>query len=103
MENRFCFFKLSSYGAQVNCPCPTFQLGRLISSGEDELPGQLKDVDDAHGVRIHLGRSQEKQAHVDSLHKLALSLGVGIISSAQWPVSILEPNAFGSVCLLVFF
>nr|XP_051704352.1 coiled-coil domain-containing protein 141 isoform X3 [Oryctolagus cuniculus] len=61
------------------------ELGRLISSGEDELPGQLKDLDDAHGVRVHLGRSQEKQAHVDSLHKLALSLGVGIISAVQWP------------------
>ncbi|XP_078183449.1 coiled-coil domain-containing protein 141 isoform X2 [Callithrix jacchus] len=61
------------------------ELRRLIKSRELEFLEQPKDLDDAHNVHIHLRCSQEKQAHVDHLHRLALSLGVDIISSVQWP------------------
>lgn len=55
-----------------------------------EFLAQPKDLDDAHEAQAHLSRSQEKQAHIDHLHQLALSLGVDIISSVQRPVSNLE-------------
>ncbi|XP_045415063.1 coiled-coil domain-containing protein 141 isoform X2 [Lemur catta] len=61
------------------------ELGQLIKSRDPEFLEQLKELGDAHEIQIHLRRSQEKQAHVDHLYKLALSLGVDIISSVQRP------------------
>ncbi|PNJ60128.1 CCDC141 isoform 4, partial [Pongo abelii] len=61
------------------------ELGRLIKSRELEFVEQPKELGDAHDVQIHLRCSQEKQARVDHLHRLALSLGVDIISSVQRP------------------
>lgn len=60
-------------------------LGHLIRSRELEFVEQPKELGDAHDVQIHLWCSQEKQARVDHLHRLALSLGVDIISSVQRP------------------
>uniref|UniRef100_A0A2K6KU87 Coiled-coil domain containing 141 n=1 Tax=Rhinopithecus bieti TaxID=61621 RepID=A0A2K6KU87_RHIBE len=60
-------------------------LGHLIKSRELEFVEQPKELGDAHDVQIHLWCSQEKQARVDHLHRLALSLGVDIISSVQRP------------------
>ncbi|KAM5280345.1 coiled-coil domain-containing protein 141 [Ctenodactylus gundi] len=57
----------------------------LIQSGELEFLEQLKDLDDARKAQIQLSRSQEKRAHVAHLHRLALTLGVDIISSVQQP------------------
>ncbi|XP_021102769.1 coiled-coil domain-containing protein 141 isoform X2 [Heterocephalus glaber] len=59
------------------------ELGRLTKSRELEF--QLKELGDAHEGQSHLVRCQEKQAHVEHLRELALSLGVDIISSAQRP------------------
>ncbi|XP_023369939.1 coiled-coil domain-containing protein 141 isoform X2 [Otolemur garnettii] len=61
------------------------ELEHLIKSRELEFPEQPKELDDVHDIQIHLSRSQEKQAHVDHLYKLALSLGVDLISSVQRP------------------
>ncbi|XP_003406016.2 coiled-coil domain-containing protein 141 [Loxodonta africana] len=61
------------------------ELGQLIKSREVEFLEQPKELSDAHDAQVHLSRSQKKQAHIDHLHKLALSLGVGIISSMQQP------------------
>lgn len=61
------------------------ELGRLTKSRELEFLQQLKELGDAHEAQTQLVRSQEKQAHVEHLHELALSLGVEIISSAQQP------------------
>ncbi|XP_019654794.2 coiled-coil domain-containing protein 141 isoform X3 [Ailuropoda melanoleuca] len=61
------------------------KLGHLNKSREMEFLEQPKDLDDAHEAQVHLSRSQEKQAHIDHLHQLALSLGVDIISSVQRP------------------
>ncbi|XP_045662177.1 coiled-coil domain-containing protein 141 isoform X2 [Ursus americanus] len=61
------------------------KLGHLNKSREMEFLAQPKDLDDAHEAQAHLSRSQEKQAHIDHLHQLALSLGVDIISSVQRP------------------
>uniref|UniRef100_A0A2K5ZC38 Coiled-coil domain containing 141 n=2 Tax=Mandrillus leucophaeus TaxID=9568 RepID=A0A2K5ZC38_MANLE len=60
-------------------------LGHLIKSRKLEFVEQPKELGDAHDVQIHLWCSQEKQARVDHLHRLALSLGVDIISSVQRP------------------
>ncbi|XP_062944637.1 coiled-coil domain-containing protein 141 isoform X2 [Cynocephalus volans] len=61
------------------------KLGHLISSRELEFLEQTKELDDVHEAQIYLGHSQDKQAHVDRLCNLALSLGVGLISSVQRP------------------
>ncbi|XP_054418605.1 coiled-coil domain-containing protein 141 [Pteronotus mesoamericanus] len=61
------------------------ELEHLIKSRELELLEQLMDLDNAQEAQIQLSRSQEKQAHVDHLCKLALCLGVDIISSVQRP------------------
>lgn len=62
------------------------------------------ELEDAHDVQIHLTRSQEKQAHVDHLYKLALSLGADIISSVHWPVSILwQQHLYLILLTLIFF
>lgn len=55
-----------------------------------EFLEQPKELEDGHEAQVQLCRSQEKQAHIEQLHKLALSLGVDIISSVQRPVSSLE-------------
>ncbi|XP_032263025.1 coiled-coil domain-containing protein 141 isoform X1 [Phoca vitulina] len=62
------------------------KLGHLNKSREMEFLEEPKDLDDAHEAQVHLSRSQEKQAHIDHLHELALSLGVDVISS------VLRPN-----------
>ncbi|CAK6448446.1 unnamed protein product [Pipistrellus nathusii] len=56
-----------------------------LKSRELEFLEQPKELDNAHNVQVRLRRSQEKQAHIDHLHKLALCLGVDIISSVQRP------------------
>ncbi|XP_036277834.1 coiled-coil domain-containing protein 141 isoform X2 [Pipistrellus kuhlii] len=56
-----------------------------LKSRELEFLEQPKELDNAHNVQVRLRRSQEKQAHIDHLHKLALCLGVDIISSVQQP------------------
>ncbi|KAM9085512.1 coiled-coil domain-containing protein 141 isoform 3-T3 [Megaptera novaeangliae] len=61
------------------------ELGRLFRSRELEFLQQPKEMGDVHGVQVLLSRSREKQAHIDHLHKLALSLGVDVISSVQRP------------------
>ncbi|KAB0395850.1 hypothetical protein E2I00_014656 [Balaenoptera physalus] len=61
------------------------ELGRLFRSRKLEFLQQPKEMGDAHGVQVLLSRSREKQAHIDHLHKLALSLGVDVISSVQRP------------------
>ncbi|XP_047578260.1 coiled-coil domain-containing protein 141 isoform X3 [Lutra lutra] len=61
------------------------KLGHLHKSREIEFLDQPEDLDDAHEAQVHLSRAQEKQAHIGHLHKLALSLGVDIISSVQRP------------------
>ncbi|XP_045336332.1 coiled-coil domain-containing protein 141 isoform X4 [Leopardus geoffroyi] len=61
------------------------KLGHLIKSREMEFLEQPKELEDGHEAQVQLCRSQEKQAHIEQLHKLALSLGVDIISSVQRP------------------
>nr|XP_019594896.1 PREDICTED: coiled-coil domain-containing protein 141 isoform X2 [Rhinolophus sinicus] len=61
------------------------ELEHLIKSRELEFLDQPKELDNARDAQLHLRRSQEKQAHIDHLHKLALSLGVGVISLVQRP------------------
>ncbi|XP_036714499.1 coiled-coil domain-containing protein 141 isoform X2 [Balaenoptera musculus] len=61
------------------------ELGRRFRSRELEFLQQPKEMGDVHGVQVLLSRSWEKQAHIDHLHKLALSLGVDVISSVQRP------------------
>ncbi|XP_004004590.2 coiled-coil domain-containing protein 141 isoform X1 [Ovis aries] len=61
------------------------ELGRLFKSRELEFPEQAKEMNDARNAQVLLRRSRAKQAHVGHLHKLALSLGVDVISSVQQP------------------
>nr|XP_058909574.1 coiled-coil domain-containing protein 141 isoform X7 [Kogia breviceps] len=61
------------------------EMGRLFRSRELEFLQQPKEMDDAHDAQVLLSRCREKQAHIDHLHKLALSLGVDVISSVQRP------------------
>ncbi|XP_019693879.3 coiled-coil domain-containing protein 141 isoform X5 [Felis catus] len=61
------------------------KLGHLIKSREMEFLEQPQELEDGHEAQVQLSRSQEKQAHIEQLHKLALSLGVDIISSVQRP------------------
>ncbi|OWJ99756.1 CCDC141 [Cervus elaphus hippelaphus] len=61
------------------------ELGRLFKSRELEFPEQTEEMNDAHNAQVLLRRSRAKQAHIDHLHKLALSLGVDVISSVQQP------------------
>ncbi|XP_059559928.1 coiled-coil domain-containing protein 141 [Myotis daubentonii] len=61
------------------------ELEHLLKSRELELLEQPTELDNARDAQVRLRRSQEKQAHIDQLHKLALCLGVDIISSAQRP------------------
>ncbi|XP_040083660.1 coiled-coil domain-containing protein 141 isoform X4 [Oryx dammah] len=61
------------------------ELGRLFKSRELEFPEQAKEMNDARNAQVLLRRSRAKQAHIGHLHKLALSLGVDVISSVQQP------------------
>ncbi|XP_045052240.2 coiled-coil domain-containing protein 141 isoform X3 [Desmodus rotundus] len=61
------------------------ELERLIRSRELAFPEELMDLDNAQDAQVQLSRSQKKQAHADHLHKLALCLGVDVISSVQRP------------------
>ncbi|XP_037704468.1 coiled-coil domain-containing protein 141 isoform X4 [Choloepus didactylus] len=61
------------------------ELRRLLKSRELEFLEQPKELGDAHAALIDLSRSREKQAQIDHLHGLAVSLGVDIISSVQRP------------------
>ncbi|XP_036900255.1 coiled-coil domain-containing protein 141 isoform X2 [Sturnira hondurensis] len=61
------------------------ELERLIKSRRLVFPEELTDPDNTQDAQVQLSRSQEKQAHADHLHKLALCLGVDIISSVQRP------------------
>ncbi|XP_031307601.2 coiled-coil domain-containing protein 141 isoform X2 [Camelus dromedarius] len=61
------------------------ELGRLFRSRELEFLEEPEEMDDAYTAQLLLSHSQEKQAHADHLYKLALSLGVDVISSVQRP------------------
>lgn len=61
------------------------ELEHLFKSRGLEFLEQPKELDNAHDAQVHLSRSQEKRAHIDHLHRLALSLGMNIISSVQQP------------------
>ncbi|XP_034352494.1 coiled-coil domain-containing protein 141 isoform X2 [Arvicanthis niloticus] len=61
------------------------ELTHLIKPRELELLAQPMELGSSEEVQMQLGCSQERRAHVDHLHRLALSLGVDIISSVQRP------------------
>uniref|UniRef100_A0A8C6N579 Coiled-coil domain-containing protein 141 n=1 Tax=Mus spicilegus TaxID=10103 RepID=A0A8C6N579_MUSSI len=61
------------------------ELVHLIKPRELELLAQPMELASSKEVQMQLGRSQERRAHVDHLHQLALTLGVDIISSVQQP------------------
>ncbi|EDL27221.1 mCG142258, isoform CRA_c [Mus musculus] len=61
------------------------ELVHLIKPRELELLAQPMELASSEEVQMQLGRSQERRAHVDHLHQLALTLGVDIISSVQQP------------------
>ncbi|XP_075385585.1 coiled-coil domain-containing protein 141 isoform X2 [Tenrec ecaudatus] len=61
------------------------ELEHLIKSRELEFLEPLKEPGGVCDAQVLLGHSRDKQAHIDHLHKLALALGVGIISSLQQP------------------
>ena len=60
----------------------------FIKSKELELLAQPTELESSKEVQMQLDRAQERQAYVEHLGRLALSLGVDIISSVQQPVSI---------------
>lgn len=48
----------------------------------------MKDVpSDTSHAKIHLTNAQEKHVHIRHLYKLALSLGMDILSTVKHPVS----------------
>ncbi|XP_019410222.1 PREDICTED: coiled-coil domain-containing protein 141 [Crocodylus porosus] len=57
----------------------------LIKSGELEIPETNEVPDDAHQAKVHLTNTLEKHAHIRHLYKLALTLGVDILSAVQNP------------------
>ncbi|XP_036041707.1 LOW QUALITY PROTEIN: coiled-coil domain-containing protein 141 [Onychomys torridus] len=59
------------------------ELMHFIKSREPELLAQTMELGGSKEVQMQLGHSQERRAHVEHLHQLALSLGVDIISSLQ--------------------
>lgn len=59
----------------------------LIKSGELEIPETNEVPGDAHQAKLHLTNTLEKHAHIRHLYKLALTLGVDILSAVQKPVS----------------
>ncbi|XP_054827123.1 coiled-coil domain-containing protein 141 [Eublepharis macularius] len=61
------------------------QLESLIKSGGLEVL-EIKEVpSDTPHAKTHLNNAQEKHAHIRQLYKLALTLGMDIISSVQHP------------------
>ncbi|XP_060136615.1 coiled-coil domain-containing protein 141 isoform X8 [Zootoca vivipara] len=63
------------------------ELEGLIQSGGLKIP-EVKDVpSDTPYAKIHLNNAQEKHAHIRHLYKLALTLGMDIISAVQHPNS----------------
>ncbi|XP_077772630.1 coiled-coil domain-containing protein 141 isoform X3 [Podarcis muralis] len=63
------------------------ELEGLIKSGGLKIP-EAKDVpSDTPHAKIHLNNAQEKHTHIRHLYKLALSLGMDIISAVQHPNS----------------
>ncbi|XP_033023158.1 coiled-coil domain-containing protein 141 isoform X5 [Lacerta agilis] len=63
------------------------ELECLIKSGGLKIP-EAKDVpSDTPHAKIHLNNAQEKHAHIRHLYKLALTLGMDIISAVQHPNS----------------
>ncbi|XP_048342044.1 coiled-coil domain-containing protein 141 isoform X2 [Sphaerodactylus townsendi] len=61
------------------------QLESLIKSGGLEVP-EIKEVpSDTPHVKTHLNNAQEKHARIRQLYKLALTLGMDIISTVQHP------------------
>nr|XP_048281849.1 coiled-coil domain-containing protein 141 isoform X2 [Myodes glareolus] len=61
------------------------ELMHFIKSKELELLAQPAELEGSKEVQMQLDRSQERRAHVEHLGRLALSLGVDIISSVQQP------------------
>ncbi|XP_044525014.1 coiled-coil domain-containing protein 141 [Gracilinanus agilis] len=61
------------------------ELESLTKSGELEFLESILEWDDTFDVKVHLRRSQEKQAHIEHLYKLVLSSGMDIISAVQQP------------------
>ncbi|XP_043846717.1 coiled-coil domain-containing protein 141 [Dromiciops gliroides] len=61
------------------------ELESLTKSGEVEFLEPVLEWDDTFSAKVLLSRSQEKQAHIDRLYKLALSSGMAIISAVQQP------------------
>ncbi|XP_052580379.1 coiled-coil domain-containing protein 141 isoform X3 [Peromyscus californicus insignis] len=59
------------------------ELMHFIKSREPELLAQPMELGGSKEIQMQLGRSQERRAHVEHLHQLALSIGVDIISSLQ--------------------
>ncbi|XP_025072318.1 coiled-coil domain-containing protein 141 isoform X11 [Alligator sinensis] len=57
----------------------------LIKSGELEIPETNEVPGDAHQVKLHLTNTLEKHTHIRHLYKLALTLGVDILSAVQKP------------------
>ncbi|XP_039185105.1 coiled-coil domain-containing protein 141 isoform X4 [Crotalus tigris] len=66
---------------------PQFQLEGLIKSGGLEIL-QMKDApSDTSLAKVHLTNTQEKHIHIRHLYKLALSLGMDILSTVKHPNS----------------
>ncbi|XP_052038731.1 coiled-coil domain-containing protein 141 [Apodemus sylvaticus] len=61
------------------------ELTHLIKARDPELLAWPMELGSCEEVQTQLGHSQERRARVDHLHRLALSLGVDIISSVQQP------------------
>ncbi|XP_045151047.1 coiled-coil domain-containing protein 141 isoform X2 [Echinops telfairi] len=61
------------------------ELEHLIKSRELEFLEPLREPGGVRDAQVLLSHARDKQAHMDHLHKLALALGVGIISSVQKP------------------
>nr|XP_004660347.2 coiled-coil domain-containing protein 141 [Jaculus jaculus] len=57
----------------------------LIKSRKLEFLEELKELGDVQKAQMCLNYCQDKRAHVDHLCRLALALGMGIISSVQRP------------------
>lgn len=61
------------------------ELMHFIKSKELEFLAQPTELESSKEVQMQLDRAQERQAYVEHLGRLALSLGVDIISSVQQP------------------
>uniref|UniRef100_A0A7M4F4G3 Coiled-coil domain containing 141 n=1 Tax=Crocodylus porosus TaxID=8502 RepID=A0A7M4F4G3_CROPO len=52
---------------------------------KEKIPETNEVPDDAHQAKVHLTNTLEKHAHIRHLYKLALTLGVDILSAVQNP------------------